>query len=142
MDSPFTRVKHIVKLEYNCKDLSSFISHSFLWPLTFTIFLHRLRSSIFIAVPLCLRMLLKYNVTAALQVSISGYAASGGGRGIERLDVSLDGGKTWMEASRFQKSDIPYTADTNGNGDKWGWVLFEVTTEIQQSTEIIAKAWS
>ncbi|CAI8583393.1 unnamed protein product [Vicia faba] len=76
------------------------------------------------------------------KVSISGYAASGGGRGIERLDVSLDGGKTWMEASRFQKSDIPYTADTNGNGDKWGWVLFEVTTEIQQSTEIIAKAWS
>ncbi|XP_058766571.1 sulfite oxidase-like isoform X1 [Vicia villosa] len=74
------------------------------------------------------------------KVSISGYAASGGGRGIERVDVSVDGGKTWMEASRFQKSDIPYTADDDGNCDKWAWVLFEVTAEIQQSTEIIAKA--
>ncbi|XP_058764560.1 sulfite oxidase-like isoform X2 [Vicia villosa] len=74
------------------------------------------------------------------KVSINGYAASGGGRGIERVDVSVDGGKTWMEASRFQKSDIPYTADDDGNCDKWAWVLFEVTADIQQSTEIIAKA--
>lgn len=80
------------------------------------------------------------NMIPELQVSISGYAASGGGRGIERVDVSVDGGKTWMEASRFQKSDIPYTADDDGNCEKWAWVLFEVTAEIQQSTEIIAKA--
>ncbi|XP_039683390.1 sulfite oxidase isoform X2 [Medicago truncatula] len=74
------------------------------------------------------------------KVKISGYAASGGGRGIERVDVSVDGGKSWMEASRFQKSGIPYTADDDDNSDKWAWVLFEVTAEIQQSTEIIAKA--
>jgi len=78
----------------------------------------------------------------ALQVKISGYAASGGGRGIERVDVSVDGGKSWMEASRFQKSGILYTADDDDNSDKWAWVLFEVTAEIQQSTEIIAKAVS
>jgi sulfite oxidase len=43
-----------------------------------------------------------------VQVKISGYAASGGGRGIERVDVSVDGGKTWMEASRYQKKGIQY----------------------------------
>ncbi|XP_027186022.1 sulfite oxidase-like isoform X4 [Cicer arietinum] len=74
------------------------------------------------------------------KVNISGYAASGGGRGIERVDVSVDGGKTWMEASRFQKSGIPYIADDCNKSDKWAWVLFEVTTEIQHNTEIIAKA--
>jgi sulfite oxidase len=77
---------------------------------------------------------------SALQVKVSGYAASGGGRGIERVDVSVDGGKTWIDASRCQKSGIPYIADDDDNSDKWAWVLFEVTVDIQQSTEIIAKA--
>ena len=31
-----------------------------------------------------------------LQVSLKGYAWSGGGRGIIRVDVSIDGGKTWQ----------------------------------------------
>ena len=29
-------------------------------------------------------------------ITVKGYAFSGGGRGIFRVDVSLDGGKTWM----------------------------------------------
>ncbi|WJX81191.1 sulfite oxidase [Trifolium repens] len=74
------------------------------------------------------------------KVKVSGYAASGGGRGIERVDVSIDGGKTWIDASRCQKSGIPYRADDDDYSDKWAWVLFEVTVDIQQSTEIIAKA--
>lgn len=55
-----------------------------------------------------------------MKVKISGYAVSGGGRGIERVDVSVDGGKTWLEASRLQKSGIPYIAD-DANSDKWAW---------------------
>ncbi|KAG5082665.1 hypothetical protein JHK84_052703 [Glycine max] len=74
-----------------------------------------------------------------VQVKISGYAASGGGRGIERVDVSVDGGKTWMEASRIQKSGVPYISE-HASSDKWAWVLFEVTADILHSTEIIAKA--
>ncbi|XP_057437513.1 sulfite oxidase-like isoform X3 [Lotus japonicus] len=74
------------------------------------------------------------------KVTISGYAASGGGRGIERVDVSVDGGKTWMEASRFQKTGIPYVADDDNTSEKWAWVLFAVTVEILHSTEVIAKA--
>lgn len=70
---------------------------------------------------------------------MSGYAVSGGGRGIERVDISVDGGKTWVEAFRYQKSGVPYIAD-GINSDKWAWVLFEAEVDIPQNTEIIAKA--
>lgn len=73
-------------------------------------------------------------------VTIRGYAVSGGGRGIERVDVSVDGGKTWMEASRYQKKGLPYIADNDVTRDKWAWVLFEAQADISDSTEIIAKA--
>ncbi|XP_038998353.1 sulfite oxidase-like [Hibiscus syriacus] len=73
------------------------------------------------------------------KITISGYAASGGGRGIERVDVSIDGGKTWIEASRFQKTGIPYILD-HESSDKWAWVLFKITVDIPRSTQIVAKA--
>lgn len=74
-----------------------------------------------------------------MQIKISGYAVAGGGRGIERVDVSVDGGKTWMEASRYQKTGIPYIAD-DISSDKWAWVLFEFMVDVKHSTEIVAKA--
>lgn len=66
---------------------------------------------------------------------------SGGGRGIERVDISVDGGKNWIEASRSQKVGVPYVADSPSS-DKWAWVFFEVTLNVQRNTEIIAKAVS
>ncbi|KAH6766607.1 sulfite oxidase [Perilla frutescens var. hirtella] len=74
-----------------------------------------------------------------VQITVKGYAASGGGRGIERVDISIDGGKTWMEASKSQKTGVPYISDYE-NSDKWAWVLFEAEANIPQSTEIVAKA--
>ncbi|KAJ4729459.1 sulfite oxidase [Melia azedarach] len=79
------------------------------------------------------------NVLKPGKVKISGYAASGGGRGIERVDVSVDGGKNWVEAFRYQKTGIPYIADHPSN-DKWAWVLFEVMVDIPHSIQIVAKA--
>ncbi|KAM4109501.1 hypothetical protein ACJW30_03G124400 [Castanea mollissima] len=73
------------------------------------------------------------------KITIHGYAVSGGGRGIERVDVSFDGGKTWVEASRYQKTEIPYVADEKSS-DKWAWVLFKAEDEISENTEIVAKA--
>lgn len=73
------------------------------------------------------------------KVKVSGYAASGGGRGIDRVDVSVDGGKTWVEASRYQKPGVQYISD-DMNSDKWAWVLFDVTVDAPQSTEIVVKA--
>ncbi|KAA8530102.1 hypothetical protein F0562_004811 [Nyssa sinensis] len=78
------------------------------------------------------------NVVKHGKITIKGYAVSGGGRGIERVDVSIDGGKTWVEASRYQKTGIPYTADESS--DKWAWVLFEAKADIPQTAEIVAKA--
>lgn len=73
------------------------------------------------------------------KITVSGYAVSGGGRGIERVDISVDGGKTWVEASRNQKTGIPYIAD-DLRSDKWAWVLFELTVDVPHGAEIIAKA--
>ncbi|KAJ1685633.1 hypothetical protein LUZ63_017023 [Rhynchospora breviuscula] len=73
------------------------------------------------------------------QVTIAGYALSGGGRGIERVDISVDGGKTWIEASTYQKDNvqcIPYDISS----DKWAWVFFKAVVGITEDTEIIAKA--
>lgn len=74
-----------------------------------------------------------------MQVKVSGYAASGGGRGIERVDISIDGGKNWVEASRYQKDGISYVAGDICS-DKWAWVLFEATVDIPRDTVIVAKA--
>ncbi|KAI6671409.1 hypothetical protein NL676_006294 [Syzygium grande] len=73
------------------------------------------------------------------KVKVSGYAASGGGRGIERVDISIDGGKNWVEASRYQKDGISYVAG-DIRSDKWAWVLFEATVDIPRDTVIVAKA--
>lgn len=82
-----------------------------------------------------------YSGKAILQVKVCGYAASGGGRGIERVDISIDGGKTWFEALRYQKPGMPYVAD-DINSDKWAWVLFEATVDVPNNIEIVAKAVS
>jgi sulfite oxidase len=37
-------------------------------------------------------------VRAGEEISVRGYAWSGGGKGIVRVDVSADGGKTWQTA--------------------------------------------
>ncbi|KAI3983541.1 hypothetical protein MKX01_038961 [Papaver californicum] len=68
-----------------------------------------------------------------------GYAVSGGGRGIERVDISIDGGKTWVEASRHQKPGLSYITD-DISCDKWAWVFFEARAEIPKNAEIVAKA--
>ena len=70
---------------------------------------------------------------------VSGYAVAGGGRGIERVDISVDGGKTWIEAERYQKDNVPYASNDIAS-DKWAWVLFRAVVHAQGNTEIIAKA--
>ncbi|EPS70580.1 hypothetical protein M569_04180, partial [Genlisea aurea] len=81
------------------------------------------------------------NMVKPGKIKIKGYALSGGGRGIERVDVSTDGGKTWKEAARRQKHGIPYVSDAAAGGsDRWGWVLFEAEADVSDSTDVVAKA--
>mmetsp|Transcript_9427 Transcript_9427/g.34598 ORF Transcript_9427/g.34598 Transcript_9427/m.34598 type:complete len:574 (-) Transcript_9427:105-1826(-) len=71
-------------------------------------------------------------------VTISGYAYSGGGRGIVRVDVSIDGGKTWETATLKEGSE----QDLNR---AWAWTFWEVDVEIPpemkgKKIEVVCKA--
>lgn len=77
-------------------------------------------------------------------LAVAGYALAGGGRGIERVDVSVDGGRTWAEATRLpQSSGREYSVD-DPQRDRWGWVLWEVTfppvAAGVAALEVVAKA--
>lgn len=72
-------------------------------------------------------------------IEVEGYAFSGGGRGVHRLDVSVDGGKNWSVA------DLKHGESTLNNGRKWDWSLFKARMYIDELSkdgafEIICKA--
>lgn len=67
-----------------------------------------------------------------------GYAWSGGGRGVARVDISLDEGKTWQTADIRRDVEQP-------NGREWGWVLWETDVSIPEAArgtelKIVCKA--
>ena len=56
-------------------------------------------------------------------VTIKGYAFSGGGRGIMRVDVSVDDGKSWQQAEL--QNDVE-----QGYGKQWAWTLWSIDVPI------------
>ena len=61
--------------------------------------------------------------------TISGYAFAGGERSVARVDVSVDGGKNWIEA---EMSDAK----------RWSWRLWSATVDLVEGEhEIVARAW-
>ncbi|MCJ8744448.1 hypothetical protein PDJAM_G00118830 [Pangasius djambal] len=77
------------------------------------------------------------------EVTVKGYAWSGGGREVVRVDVSLDGGKTWHVA-RLQNSEEGETsAPSPPFGRAWAWKLWEITIPLPdeaQELEVVCKA--
>ena len=74
------------------------------------------------------------------QAVIHGYALTGGGRGIERVDVSVDGGGHWEEAVRLpQVGAREYEADDGAEREKWAWVLWEHRTILHPPCQIVVK---
>ncbi|TNM89033.1 hypothetical protein fugu_005287 [Takifugu bimaculatus] len=73
------------------------------------------------------------------EVTVKGYAWSGGGREVVRVDVSLDGGKTWQVAQlKDGENEAPPPP-----GRAWAWKLWEVQAPLPpeaQELEIICKA--
>ena len=67
---------------------------------------------------------------------VHGYAWSGGGRGIVRVDVSIDNGKTWHEAKLDSIEQKRHR--------QWAWTLWKVdlplTKELKGPLEVICKA--
>lgn len=69
------------------------------------------------------------------EITVKGYAWSGGGRDIVRVDLSLDGGKNWTTAT-LDGNKQPY-------GRAWAWSLWEATLPIPQGVDkldIVCKA--
>lgn len=50
---------------------------------------------------------------------VKGYAISGGGNGIVRVDVTLDGGESWYEAKLSPLNQAPHR--------EWAWTLWETS---------------
>jgi hypothetical protein len=67
------------------------------------------------------------------QVTIKGYALCGGGRKIERVDVSVDGGKMWAEAERLPQE---------GTHGRWAWTLWSLSAVVHPPCQIVAKCVS
>lgn len=59
-------------------------------------------------------------------VCAKGYAWSGGGRGIVRVDVSGDGGRTWADAKLMRGPD----AAQQSRGKEWAWTHWEANVPI------------
>jgi sulfite oxidase len=59
-------------------------------------------------------------------ITVKGIAWGGGGAGINRVDVSLDGGKN------FTKADVLPTPIPQRRGAHWSWVFFEKTVPFSE----------
>jgi sulfite oxidase len=63
-------------------------------------------------------------------VTVRGYAVSGGGRSIERVDVSTDGGRSWA------------TARLHGDQGRWAWRLWEIVLDLAAGDHtILVRGW-
>lgn len=69
------------------------------------------------------------------EVTIKGYAWSGGGRAVIRVDVSIDGGLTWQEAQLEGEEQCPQKA--------WAWRIWHLTAQVpaeQKELHVVCKA--
>ena len=62
-------------------------------------------------------------------VTMSGVAWSGGGRGIIRVDISCDGGKTWQTADLLEGSN-------QTSRRAWAWTLWTATIQVPSKGEV------
>jgi sulfite oxidase len=63
-------------------------------------------------------------------VHVTGYAFAGDDRGIARVDISVDGGRSWRQA------------DLGEDAGPWAWRVWHTVIDVAPGeTEIIARAW-
>jgi sulfite oxidase len=64
-------------------------------------------------------------------VPVEGYVLAGGGRAVERVEVSPDGGVTWTEAALAGSPSSP-----------WAWLIWRAIVELGAgSNEVVVRAW-
>lgn len=77
------------------------------------------------------------------EVTIKGYAWSGGGREVVRVDVSIDGGNTWKIAELKGSDKGGDGGVAPPPGQAWAWKLWELTVPLPDDVkqmEIVCKA--
>jgi sulfite oxidase len=73
-------------------------------------------------------------VNGGQELAVSGYAWSGGGRKIVRVDLTADGGKTWTQAESLEQ-------DTARHPRHWGWTIWKGKVRVPDGAES-AEVWS
>eukprot|EP00240_Pyramimonas_obovata_P001509 CAMPEP_0118935022 /NCGR_PEP_ID=MMETSP1169-20130426/14724_1 /TAXON_ID=36882 /ORGANISM="Pyramimonas obovata, Strain CCMP722" /LENGTH=495 /DNA_ID=CAMNT_0006878003 /DNA_START=123 /DNA_END=1607 /DNA_ORIENTATION=+ len=77
--------------------------------------------------------------------TIKGYAYSGGGRRVIRVEISLDGGMSWALADVTERETPRWAANSSGARAKhWCWCFWEHTVKVEAlagSAEICMRAW-
>lgn len=73
------------------------------------------------------------------QTTARGYAMTGGGRSVERVEISADGGKNWIEAELLEPRE---KAETESNKKTWTWQFWECGVNLKKGeNEIIVRAF-
>jgi sulfite oxidase len=70
------------------------------------------------------------------QVMVKGWAWSGGGRAITRVDVTPDGGKSWVVADITDKPADPSPSQTRS----WGWTLWTAFVPVPEGSQEVQLA--
>eukprot|EP00899_Mesostigma_viride_P022847 jgi/Mesvir1/3747/Mv15022-RA.1 len=84
-------------------------------------------------------------VSPGSKVCVQGYALAGGGRTIQRVDVSPDGGATWVPA-KILPAKLPDGAACEGSCEgtsrlgQWTWCLWRVEVVLNPPCTLVAKA--
>ncbi|KAF8925652.1 hypothetical protein BGZ47_003132 [Haplosporangium gracile] len=69
-------------------------------------------------------------------VTIKGYAISGGGRAIYRVELSVDGGKAWEPVDKIEQTPDKIS------GMYWAWALWEKKVpKILTTSELVVRAY-
>ncbi|KAJ1931061.1 hypothetical protein FBU59_006840, partial [Linderina macrospora] len=73
---------------------------------------------------------------------VQGYAFSGGGRAVDRVEVSLDGGKTWDLARIFTMQTKCKDGQRDWSAKQWAWTLWTYRIDrVPADCAISCRAW-
>ncbi|KAJ2805038.1 hypothetical protein H4R20_002259 [Coemansia guatemalensis] len=75
---------------------------------------------------------------------VRGYALTGGGRAVDRVEVSLDGGRTWNLADMYtmQTKADSRSGQRDWTAKHWAWVLWSFRIEsVPPNCTIACRAW-
>ncbi|KAF9898170.1 hypothetical protein BX616_004392 [Lobosporangium transversale] len=75
-------------------------------------------------------------ICSSKAITIKGYAIAGGGRAIYRVELSIDGGKTWEAVDKLEQTPDKIS------GMYWSWALWEKKVlKLHTTSELVVRAY-